>query len=605
MANNNGNGVLWATELAQKYTSGIAHQFVLHFNVQDYTQGMATLSEYLGAMLGSRELVINYDIASGITFADPTHRKLFIQALELDADTGADAMAAAMGLQTVEATKSSEVELPRRPGDALPLLERALHLQEVKLNGDSIYPRVAVIINWAEQLAPAGEVGMMSPADRQAVVTLAQWATDQRIRAANGIIILICRNLQDLAEPLRSSTAMIEAITIPLPDEAARLDWIEAYLVEKPEVELDMPAEVLARATAGLSLVHIEDIFLRALHEGRPVDRELVKDRKDAIIAQEFGDVLEILDPQFGLDMIAGHKAVKAYFQDYVIDALREGDTARAPLGVLLMGPPGTGKTAIVEAVAYEAGFNAVNLNLAKILAGLVGASERNLEKALLAIEALAPVIVFTDEIDQKMGQRGGYQGDSGVSARLFGRVMEFMSDTAHRGHIVWLAATNRPDLLDAAFKRPGRFNAKIPMLLPLTADERVELFHVMFRKYGLVFNNGSRRATELKLKEAAEKTDGYSGAEIESIVIKSNQVAGRSDRDPGEVAGPDLLHAVGCIASSTRSVEFMTALALAEVNDLEFVPEQYRAQAANKAALAEEIEAKQPRNTQRGARQL
>jgi len=600
MASNNGNGVLWAAELAQKYTSGIAHQFVLHFNVADYTQGLASVSEYLQAMLGARDLVISYDIAGGIQFHNPAHRKLFIKALGLDAPAGGD-LAAAMGLQTVQTPQSSEVTLPRKPEEALPLLERALHLQEVTNEaGESIYPRVAVIIHWAEQLAPAGEAGMMSPADRQAVVTLARWASDHRIRASNGIVILVCRNLQDLAEPLRSSTAMIEAITVPLPDEAARLAWIQAYLVEKPEVELAMPVEILARATAGLSLVHIEDIFLRAQHEGRPVDRSLVKDRKDQIISQEFGDVLEILDPQFGLDMIAGHAAVKAYFQDYVINALRAGDTARAPLGVLLMGPPGTGKTAIVEAVAFECGFNAVNLNLAKILAGLVGASERNLEKALLAIEALSPAIVFTDEIDQKMGQRGGYQGDSGVSARLFGRVMEFMSDTAHRGHIVWLAATNRPDLLDAAFKRPGRFDAKVPMLLPVKDIERVELFRVMFRKYGLVC-----KATETNLRQAAKATDGYSGADIESVVIKANQVAGRDGQAAGEVCAKHLLYAIKCIAPSAQGVEFMTSLALAEVSDLEFVPEQFKGQAADKVALHKEIEATTPRTGNRGAREL
>lgn len=601
--NKNGNGVIWASELAQKYTSGISHQFILHFNVQDYAHGLATVGEYVEAMLASRDMVITYDIAGGIEFASASHRQLFIKALGLDAPPATGDLAAAMGLQTVE-TPTREVELPRAPAQALPLLEQALHLKEcTNAAGETIYPRVAVIIKWAEQLAPATEVGMMAPQDRQVVVTLARWAQDQAIRANQGIIVLICRNLQDLAEPLRSSTSMVEAITVPLPDVGQRLEWIKAYLEKKPEVELDIPVEILARSTAGLSLVHVEDIFLRAMHEERPVDRELVKDRKDAIIAQEFGDVLEILDPGFGLDMIAGHSAVKTYFQDYVIDALRKGDTARAPLGVLLMGPPGTGKTAIVEAVAFEARFNAVNLNLAKILQGLVGASERNLEKALLAIEALAPCIVFTDEIDQKMGQRGGYQGDSGVSSRLFGRVMEFMSDTSHRGQIVWLAATNRPDLLDTAFKRPGRFDAKIPMLLPVSSEERIELFHVMFRKYSLRFGYGSRKATELKLKEAADKTDGYSGAEIESIVIKAHQIACRHDREPGEVGGDDLLQAVSYISSSSRDSEYMTALALAEVSDLEFVPLALRTKAANKAELAVQIEKTQPRD--RGKREL
>ena len=645
------NGVEWARELGQKYTSGIAHQFILHFNVADYAHGLATVEEYLLAMLSSRDMVISYDIASGIQFKGPKgaeQRKLFIEALGLDQQAGVDSLAAAMGLQTVAPQQpQGEIELPRNPAKALPLLERALHLREVQKNGDVTHPRVAVIINWAEQLAPAADAAMMSPADRLAMVTLARWATDPQIIVNQGIVILVTRNLTDLAEPLRASTSRIEAIAVTLPDESARLVWIDNYVASKqsdrkegieaiatdaviqagehpesaqgqkllrkarkdaakivPELKMEIDVQTMARMTAILSLIHIEDIFLRAMHEGRPVDQQLVKDRKQAIISREFADVLEVMEPRFGLDMIAGHEPVKVFMKEYVIGALQRGDVARAPLGVLLMGPAGTGKTALVEAVAYECGFNAINLNLAKILQGLVGASERNLEKALLAIEALAPCIVFTDEIDQKLGQRGGYQGDSGVSSRLFGRVMEFMSDTAHRGRIVWLAATNRPDLLDAAFKRPGRFDAKIPLLLPSSDEERVQIFYVMLLKYGLKTDpEDTRSSEEVKMNQAAKATDGYTGAEIEAIVIKANQIAGRNGRAEGIVHPDDILKACKLIAPSTRDIQFMTALALAEVTDLELVPEAYRSQAANKEVLHQQVEALTP--ARRTAREL
>lgn len=642
------NGVEWARELGQKYASGIAHQFILHFNVADYAHGLATIEEYLLAMLSGRDVVVSYDIASGIQFKSPAgaeQRKFFIEALGLESPAGMDSLVAAMGLQQAPTPQVSRgVELPRDPAEALPLLERALHLREATKDGQVIHPRVAVIINWAEQLAPAADAAMSQHCDRVAMVTLARWATDPQIIVNQGIVILITRNLTDIAEPLRSSSSRIEAIAVSLPDEEARLAWIEQYLETKradrkveiealaedavrqagadpespegakllrkarkdaakavPELQMEIDAPTMARMTAVLSLLHIEDIFLRAMHEGRPVDQQLVKDRKQTIISREFGDVLEVMEPRFGLDMIAGHEAAKAYMRDYVIAALQRGDYARAPLGILLMGPPGTGKTALVEAVAHECGFNAVNLNLAKILQGLVGASERNLERALLAIEALAPCLIFTDEIDQKLGQRGGYQGDSGVSARLFGRVMEFMSNTAHRGRIVWLAASNRPDLLDAAFKRPGRFDAKIPLLLPTSDEERVALFNVMLHKYRLALGIGPRKSdTEEKLAIAARQTDGYTGAEIEAIIIKANQIAGRNGRKAGIVHPDDILEACRLIAPSTRDIQFMTALALAEVTDLEFVPPSYRAQAANKEALEEEVRALAPKRTAR-----
>lgn len=652
----NGNGVEWAAELGQKYASGIAHVFVLHHNVQDYVAGVVGIGDYLRAMLAKRDLVISYDIAEGITFAGPEQEALFRQALGIDQQ--AKSWAADLGLNAKESKTQAKVALPCDPAQALPLLERALHLKAIKMaDGSVIHPRVAIIINWAEQIAPNDSV---QPSDRVAMVTLAKWAVDAEIMANQGIVILVTRSLSDLAEPLRSSTSRVEAITVKLPDEGSRMAWISDYvagqkeerdkkievkawaavkeaigfgsdgvgwfwdsegnfpwddtlenaptdkarkeaqtLLKKarrdagkslPKLELAMGVQALARATPILSLVHLEDIFLRAMHEGRPVDVELVKDRRDAIVRSEFGDVIELMNPKFGFDYISGHEQAKAYFNDYVIRALHDGDVARAPLGVLLMGPPGTGKSAIVEALAHECGFNAVNFNLAKILAGLVGASERNLDKALLAIEALAPCVVFVDEVDQKLGQRGGPQGDSGVGARLFGRVMEFMADDAHRGQIVWIAATNRPDLLDAAFKRPGRFDAKMALLLPVTDAERADLFRVFFKKYGLTLTDdlGS-------LDEAAEKTAGYTGAEIESIVVKSNQVAGRNGRDAGVVAGEDLLHAVHCIAPSTRDIEFMTRLALVEISDLELVPQAYREQAKDKVGLHDEIEASRP----------
>lgn len=652
----NGNGVKWAGELARKYSSGIAHMFVLHFNVRDYAAGLAPVESYLSSMFASRDLVISYDLASGIQFANPGQREKFIEATGLQAGSGQDAIMAAMGLPGVGVAQQKDVELPRDPARALPLLEQALHLPGM---------RVAVIIRWAEQICPAGD--NLLPADRVAMVTLARWATDPTIIANQGIVVLLTDQLSALAAPLRASTSRIEAVAIPLPDEGSRLAWIEMYLQYKredgaaaietkawdairdvyaheiggdwywkaedseswlnswtgsldsapesklkevkealkstrskiaaslPSVELEMPIEALARMTAGLGLVHIEDIFLRSMDERVPVSATLVKERKRDIIATEFGEVLEILEPRWGLDMIAGNKELKAFLQADVVEALKSGDTTRAPQGVLLVGPPGTGKTALVEALAYECGFNCINLNLARILGSYVGQSERNLEKALLAITALTPCLVFMDEVDQKLGRRSeGPQGDSGVGARLFSRLMEFLSDTAHRGRIVFLAASNRPDLLDAAFTRPGRFDAIAPMLPPSSDEERLELFDVMLRKYGLVCDGAHQ------MLSAASLASGYTGAEIEAVVRKAHKLAGRAGRPAGTVHPDDILAALHLIRPSTRDIEFMTNIALAMVSDMELVPERFRDRAADKKALETEIKAGQPVRSQR-----
>ncbi len=176
-----------------------------------------------------------------------------------------------------------------------------------------------------------------------------------------------------------------------------------------------------------------------------------MRERKQDIIASEYAAVLEILEPSFGWEAIGGLEHVKRFFHRSVILPMAQANTRRIPMGVLMTGPAGTGKSVVAEAVAREAGVNAVVLNLARILGQYVGNSERNLEKALQAIKSLAPTIVFIDEIDQSVS-RGG-SGDSGVSSRIFKRLLEFMSDTGNRGQVA-LSGRHQPSR--SARRRPA-----------------------------------------------------------------------------------------------------------------------------------------------------
>lgn len=229
-----------------------------------------------------------------------------------------------------------------------------------------------------------------------------------------------------------------------------------------------------------------------------------------------------------------------------------------------------TGKTCTAIAVAKEAGINAVTLDLSKIFGKYVGESEKNLEKALYAIVSLSPCLVFIDEIDQTV-QRGGDGGDSGVSQRVFRRLLEFMSDTSHRGRVIFLAATNRPDLLDAALKRPGRMDQKLVFPIP-DGEQRASIFEVMLNKYAP--DRWHVDSKLVKRKAIITQTEGFTGAEIETVVIKANELA---LRDSAEFVTADhVLQALKLTRRTTQSVEFMTAIALVEVNDLEFLPEGY-----------------------------
>lgn len=568
----------WARTMLAKYDAGIAHMFTLHFNVADYAAGKMGMKAYLAKlwMAKGKEIVAYYDRASGITFALESMKEKALKLLGLDQQPD-EALAA---LQAVGGAPPGGVSLPRSPGQALPLLERLLRAEDA--DGNPV--GVAVIVEFAEAIAPEGDFGAMSPEDRDSVITLQKWARDPGLANRGNPVILLTSNLTDLHSAIRAASSRTETILVPLPDLEERLEFIKGLLedtdgAEPPRLE-GMTPEQFAATTAGLSRVNIEDIELRAAELKQPISRDLVRERKKEIVSSEFGDVIEIMEPAFGFEAIGGLEHVKRFMMDEVVNPIRVGRLTEVPMGIGFLGPPGTGKTAIMQAGARESGFNAVVLNLGKILGQYVGSSERNLEKALKAIDALRPVFVFIDEVDQA-GIGRGQQGDSGVGNRLFKRLLEYISDTSHRGQVVFFMASNRPDLMDAALKRPGRLDAKIPFVVP-EDTEREAIFKAIATKYGI----------GLKVPawgEIVAKTKGYTGAEIESIVIKARRVAQKAGRS--EVTLEDLQHAVWAIAPSTGEIEFQTLLAIRECNDKDLLPPAYQAKLDNRESLSAEID--------------
>lgn len=556
----------WIQEINKKWNASIAHVFLLHFNVSDTVDGVHSTVEFLmkSPLVSDKEIIICYNRSAGITFPIPEHRKVLLDELGL---MGSDINP--LGIDEA---------LPREPVAALALIEAALRLSSVDNGGES-RAKTAVIIDYAETLVPAAEFAQMSPGDRTVLTTLLRWARDRHIADLGSPVFLVAENLSDIHPALRSASSRIEAVQVSLPDLEERQRFIVAlackYALENGNFNMqDITIPQMARLTAGLKKLHLEDIFLRADTDGIPVTPELVKERKKEIIASEYGDVLQIIDPEVDFYDIGGMEHIKEFFRKNVIRPLREGNLRRCPMGILLPGPAGTGKTVLAEAVAKESGINCCSLNLAKIMDKWVGSSEANLEKALQCIEALSPAIVIIDEIDQS-GLSRDNSGDSGVSNRLFKRLLEFMADTRHRGRVVFIGLTNRPDKMDAALKRPGRFDKKVP-ILPPDVQERADIYRVMCRKYGIACE-----LTEQELREAAENTEGYTGAEIEALVLKAAEVA--EDSGAEAIKAEHLRYALEVYRPTTQSIEEMTRLALEECNDLDLLPPAYRQKAAER----------------------
>jgi transitional endoplasmic reticulum ATPase len=560
----------WFETLVADFTSGVANTFLLHGGVFDYVQDGRTVREYVAEAFGALKDVVAYSPDEGITFPLASTRRRFEEVVGLGQAAGNEAYAFLRG---AEGTGGADgAPLPTQPLPAVRLLlEFLLGAEEQK---------AVSLVERLDLLVPAGDKAAF-PESRLALLSLLhRVGTDRRLDARGNMLLLLAPSLEEVHADLRAASSGIRAIEVPPPDHAARLAYVEER-VARNGLRLEMRPEELAAQTAGLYRRHIEDVALRAAAAGGVVTRELVRARKRESIASEYAEVLEVLEPAFGFEAIGGHRQAKEFLVQWVIRPLREGLLDMVPLGVAFLGPPGTGKTVLAVATAKEAGLNCVLLRPEKIKGGIVGESERRLARALGGIESLAPCLVFVDELDQRF-QRGGGGGDGGaaVESNLFGRLLEFFGDQSHRGRVVTITASNRPDLVDAALFRPGRFDVKIPLLPPETAEERAEVFAAALRRYG------HADPERLPLAACGARTEGWTQAEIERAVVKANGLA----RLRGLPIGAALDEALALLRPATRDIQLMTALAVAECDDASLLPARYRALLEDRAALDAEI---------------
>ena len=543
----------WLTAgVLERYHAGASHLFLLHGNVRDvhpFGSAFVPLAEGLRRLGSRRPIAVSYDVSAGLVFPDAEREK---------------ALRKALGLKGA---------LPADPA-------RALVVLDALVGSDRVAPgSVAVIIDYAHTLAPADGAGA---AERQNITTLARWASDPAVAARRPLIVLIAPTAQEVSSEVYAGAAGAEVVAVPRPDVEARAEFARDLQRRIPEVTWGLTAEELAAQTGGLSLVQIEDIVQRARGGGSALTREAIVERKIDLLRQEYGDVLEILSPRHGLDAVGGLDHATRELRE-VADIMRRGLTSAAPLGIILMGPPGTGKTYLAECFAKECGMLCVRF---RPLRGMyVGQSERNQEKAFAAIRALAPVVVIVDESDQaEGGNRDSGGGDSGVAERMRASSFNFWADNALRGRVLRIDSTNRVDLIDSAMRRSGRTDIKIPILMP---DEvaRKQIFEVVARKHKLA-------SAIADFTPFARRTPGFTGSDIELALTTAYRFALREGATA--VTGAHLTAALDDFIPESRdqaSIDRMTVLALDECRNRRLLP-------GNAEAIRREIEARRAART-------
>jgi len=194
--------------------------------------------------------------------------------------------------------------------------------------------------------------------------------------------------------------------------------------------------------------------------------------------------------------------------------------------GILLYGPPGTGKTLLAKAVATESSANFISVKGPEVLSKWVGESEKAIREIFKKARQAAPCIVFFDEVDSIAPHRGEHY-DSGVTERMVNQLLSEMDGLVSLKNVVVIAATNRPDMLDLALLRPGRFDRNVYIPLP-DKRAREEILKVHTRKMPV--------AEDVHFPVLAEKTEGYTGADIEAICREAALNALREDMKPKKV---------------------------------------------------------------------
>ncbi len=547
---------VWARDMRDLFRSGSASQFLLHGNVFDIVPSngkLLSVPAFLDeVMFASYDVVLRYDRSRGV------------RATRGSADWSAwieDALG-----------RDKAAMLLREPGSALELIDRyllrTLNLQAIGDAGRAP-SRIAVIIEFAEFVVPRGDALQLGGPFAANVVKVLGWANDPAITQAHIVTVLVSEGLHDL-NSLVVENPHAASLHVPLPDQAAMTTYVNMLATgEFPTLaaQSDVPVNTVGTRLTGLSRVGARTAIALALRNDKKITSAWLGRIKKDIIERECQGLLEFIESPFTLDHVAGLEAVKSWLREDTT-LLRRGALHTLPMGYLIAGRIGTGKTFLVTCWAGELGIPCVVFK--NFRDRWVGATESNLEKIFAVLRALGQVVVFVDEADQAAGRREGGDGDSGLSGRVYSMLAKEMSDTRNRGRIIWVFATSRPDLLEVDLKRQGRLDVHIPLFPPETAAERTALLLAIARKLKFPL-------TEADLP-ALDDVRELGGHELEGVLVRALRIHELSP-EPKQALKDVLAQVLRDVRPSphTRKLEYMDLVAVKECTDARFLPERFR----------------------------
>lgn len=449
----------WAGGIVDGFNSQAHTQFILSGNIHDAfalgpagSGGTGTLADFVEQVVLPRyQVVLTYDIGNGLRVS--------------------------RGGEVFGRWQEKLDPASRAPRTAVELITYYLRFVANLARLGQNRTRVGVILKDAHLFlgADARSLEMNATA-----FLVREWTREPALVQHDIASFVLVENYHEL-HPLVRQNPLAAHVEVPLPEPAEIAATLEGARSTHPAAlgGLGTNAAPLARQLMGISRTGLMTLLKLKEHQREPVTAEDVMPLKAQLIEQECPGLIEFLPPKLTLDAVHGQDALKKHLRQNIA-LWRQNQLDLIPMGYLICGPVGTGKTFLVKCLAGEAGVPVVVLK--NFRDKWYGSTEGNLEKIFRTLRALGQCYVFIDEADQALGKRDSSGGEPEVSGRIYSMIAQEMSNKDNRGRIVWILATSRPDLVEVDLKRPGRVDYKVPLFPTATPQEGFQLLQTLAR---------------------------------------------------------------------------------------------------------------------------
>jgi transitional endoplasmic reticulum ATPase len=419
--------------------------------------------------------------------------------------------------------------------------ESEARLREIFQEAEDKAPSI-IFIDELDAIAPKREE-VTGEVERRVVAQLL--ALMDGLKSRGQVVVIGATNRPNAIDPaLRRPGRFDREIEIGVPDSKGRLEVLQIHTRGMPlakDVDLKKLAEV-THGFVGADLAALcKEAAMRALRRILPeidLESKVLPPKileKLEVTMNDFLEALKDVEPSAMREVFVEAPNVRwndigdlEEVKQELIEAIEwplkytelfEYANVRPPKGILLFGPPGTGKTLLAKAVATESEANFISIKGPELLSKWVGESERGVRETFRKAKQAAPSIIFFDEIDAIAPRRGSEYGESHVTERVISQLLTEMDGLEELRNVTVIAATNRPDILDPALLRPGRFDRLI-YVKPPDKKARIEILKVHLR--------GKPLSEDVNIEELAEKTEDYVGADLEAVCREASMLAMR-----------------------------------------------------------------------------